>query len=278
MTTRFPRVESLVAPYLIKKALDNDRSFDCFHPSAWGSCLRKIAYQYYNSKNKFLSRSTTDIDIRYERIFDNGHGMHHRWQNYLDNSMVLRGYWRCTNPICKKVYGTENKLGIFNPLKTDKSFICCCGNKETLQYEEIEVVSDKCYNFQGHVDAVIDTTNVNKKDDNSREIFVIDFKSIKSDYFFDLEQAKWEHIIQIHIYMWLLDLKFGIVLYENKDTQAIKEMVVPKNESIINEIKAESSWLLNVIKQYRLPEKPSGYTLSKSPCWFCEFSHFCYGC
>ena len=50
-----------------------------------------------------------------ERIYDNGHGIHNRWQGYLEGAGVLRGCWRCCNPSCGKAYGLESKLGIYPP-------------------------------------------------------------------------------------------------------------------------------------------------------------------
>jgi len=271
------RVTSLVAPYLIKKALNSDRRHDHFHPSAWGSCLRKVAFQYYNEKFKFHVRETTDVNIRMEMIFDNGHGIHHRWQKYLDNANVLRGAWQCPNPLCRKIYGLESPMGIFNPSRAD-GFKCQCGNTKYLDYHELVVTSDKDFNFKGSVDAIVDVRGPlgQNKPAGPNDLFVVDFKSSKSSDFDDIVHAKWEHVVQVHIYMWLLNLSMAVVLYECKDDQRIKEMPVPLDPNLVERIKKESKWLLSVLEANKMPPLPPGYSQSKIPCYFCEFSNRCY--
>ena len=270
---RPPPVCMMIKEHMINKALNNNRRFDIFHPSAWGSCLRKIAYQFYNEKKPFLKRSPSDLDLRIERVFDNGHGMHFRWQEYLTNAKVLRGYWSCKT--CQEMYGNKEKLGIFSPLQTDSSWKCKCGKNE-LEYHEVTVCSDSKYNFKGNVDAVIDLRGSEFEKGNDYDVYVVDFKSMKDSYFSELKQPKHEHVVQTHIYMYILDLKLAIVLYENKDNQQVKEMLVPRDERLIKKIKEEAIWLKKVLRNNKLPNRPDGFTRSKFPCRFCEFSKICF--
>lgn len=270
---RPPLVTLMVHRHMVDKALNSARKFDVFHPSAWGSCLRKISYQYYNEKSNLVVRSAESVDDRIERVFDNGHYAHFRWQNYLTNSKIMRGYWRCAR--CGVVYGKENRLGIFSPIQQDASWCCKCDGNE-VSYQEIEVQSPPEYNFKGNVDAVIDLRGSEWEQGNEFDVIVIDFKTMKDEYFSDLREAKHEHVIQVHIYMWLLDCQIAIVLYENKDNQSIKEMVVPRNEKIIDKIKEESLWLVDVIRHKKLPDRPSEFSQHKFPCRMCEFRKICY--
>jgi hypothetical protein len=271
-----PKLEFLTQPMMTEKALNNSRKYDIFHPSAWGVCLRKIAYQWYNENEKFYNKSDTDIDFRMERLFDNGHAMHARWRDYLDSAGVLKGLWRCPVEKCRRVYGTGHLHGIFNPLRTP-GWACACGNIKKLEYEELAVVSGPKYNFEGHCDAVVDVTGLPSATGNpDLDEFVVDFKSMRSDYFDPPTEAKPEHVIQVHIYMWLLELKCAVVLYENKNTQAVKEMVVPRNEKIIDAIKQQSKWLIQMLRHRRLPHRPEGYKKSDFPCMKCEFASICF--
>ena len=271
-----PKIELITKKFMIDKAISNSRSFEIFHPSAWGSCLRKIAYQYYNEEEKFFVKSAAEGDLKLERIFDNGHGIHARWQNYLDCAGVLRGNWKCANPECGIVHGLEFALGIFNPIRAQKNWRCACGNSKKLIYEELTVKSPEEYNFEGHCDAVVDLRGTPYECGNDLDLMVVDFKSMKDEQFFALDHAKHEHIIQVHIYMWILGIPAGVVLYENKDSQAIKEMFVPRDEKIITKIKEEALWMRKVLEHKKLPERPSGYSVSKFPCRFCEFAKICY--
>lgn len=268
------KVEIITAKYMLDKALSNERRYDIFHPSAWGGCLRKIAFQYYNEKYKFFKKTIADIDLRLERVFDNGHHTHERWQEYLAKSNVLRGYWKCKNPICNKVYGTNEKLGILCP-SNDCNYKCECGCRE-VSYKEMKVISDKLYNFEGSVDAIIDVRGTKFESKTGNDVFVVDFKTINDTMYSDLQYPKWEHVVQTNIYMWLLELEAAVVVYENKDRQTIKEMFVPRDESIIKRIKEESKWLVEVLKNGKLPKIPIGYNRHKFPCSMCEFSRYCH--
>jgi len=260
---------------MVQKALNNSREFDHFHPSAWGICLRKIAYQYYNQHEPFLQRTAQDIDDRMERIFDNGHATHARWQNYLDRAGYLRGCWRCKNPFCNKLYGTEERIGIFNP-SAQPDWKCACGSKDRLGYEEILVKTDPQYKFEGHCDAVIDVRGSQYAQNSPYDVFVADLKTMKDEMYSELTEPKSEHVIQTNIYMWILDLQGAVVIYENKDTQALKEMFIPRDNDLIERIKNQSLWLQEILKQKKLPHRPNGFFRSKFPCRFCEFVDYCY--
>lgn len=273
------KVEMATHPYMIKKASENNRRYDIFHPSAWGGCLRKVAYQYYNDKEHFFEKKSSNVDVRVERIFDNGHGVHSRWQKYLDCSGILRGCWKCTNPMCGKVYGEEEKIGIFNPLRTIPDWHCSnCGNNSDLSYEELRVKSDPVYNFDGHCDAVVDMSNTPYAKNNNQDLIVVDFKSMKDEYFSEITESKskHEHVVQVNIYMWILDLHASIVLYENKNTQAVKEVFVPRDEKLIDKIKEQAIWMRNVLNKGKLPNRPDGSSPSRIPCRFCEFLQYCW--
>ena len=270
------KLEGIVRPYMAKKALENPRRFSYFHPSAWGQCLRKIAYQYYNDQKPFMQRTSQDVDDKSERIFDNGHSMHDRWSKYLDHTGVLRGAWRCTNPMCGKVYGSGEKHGVFNP-SAAPDWKCACGSPKRLAYQEIHLASGKKYNFEGHCDGVVDVRNTEFAQNRPDiDIFVVDFKSAKDETFCELTEPKREHVVQVNIYMWMLDLNAAVVLYENKDNQTLKEFFVPRDEKLIENIKEKAVELQEILAANKLPPKPPDFSRSKFPCCRCEFVRFCW--
>ena len=270
-------LETMTRQFVIKKARDNDRKYDVFHPSAWGICLRKVAYQHYNYLDNFMKKADLGVDLRGERIYDNGNGAHSRWQRCLAGSGVLRGAWKCPNPLCNQVHGEEERLGIFNPLQARPGWRCPCGNDKLLDYEEVRVTSDPRYNFDGHVDAIIDVRNTEyKTGDDDLDLFVMDFKTMKSDQFVSLAKPKDEHVVQVNIYMWLLDLKSSVLAYENKDDQSLKEIYVPRDDELIDKIKRQSEWLVEALRRRKVPMRPDGSSMSRPPCRFCEFVGLCY--
>lgn len=272
---RPPKVEFLVREHMVGKAMSNSRRYNIFHPSAWGSCLRKIAYQYYNDQEPFVVKRPIDVDARIERVFDNGHSTHARWQNYLDCAGILRGAWKCTNPMCDVSWGHAERLGVFSPAKGNQNFKCKCGCNK-VSYEEPLIKSSTEYNFEGHCDAIIDVRGTQFEQGNPSDVFVVDFKTIKDDLFSELVEAKHEHVIQVNIYMWVLDLQAAVVVYENKDNQALKEMFVPRDDELIEKIKTQSIWLADKLKKKQLPFRPVEFSRSKYPCRFCEFVDHCY--
>lgn len=269
-----PRVELLVRDYMIQKKLDNPRRYDVFHPSAWGSCLRKVAYQWYNESEKFLTITADDIDFRTERVFDNGHGIHARWQNYLDKAGVLRGVWKCKNPTCHRLYGEDNILGIFNP-STDPNWHCGCGSREN-EYHEILVESEPWFNFHGHCDGIVDVRGTKFETGKASDVYVVDFKSMRDDQFSELIHPKPDHVVQTHIYMWILNLQAAVVVYEDKDNQALKELFVPRDDKLIETIKKQAVWMREVLRRRLLPNRPDGFVRSDFPCRLCEFQRLCW--
>jgi hypothetical protein len=146
-----------------------------------------------------------------------------------------------------------------------------------LEYEELLIASDAQYNFEGHCDAVVDVrAHPSASGNDDLDIFVVDFKSMKKEYFDPLKEPKPEHVIQVHIYMWVLNLKAAVIVYENKNDQAVKEMFVPRSDELIEDIKQQAKWLIDVLRHRRLPNRPEGFTRSGFPCTFCEFKGICY--
>jgi len=237
---------------------NNDRDYSYLHPSEFADCLRKIAYNYYGAP-KEGSHSSGLL-----RIFDNGTWMHLRYTSYFERAGVLRGYWRCLNPACHKIYGREEKMGTVAPYLDDK-FKCECGNKKHFGYEEVRV-NDPEYNFRGNVDAII------KIDD---EHYVLDYKSMNSFSFKRFTKPYQKHIVQVNIYLWLLGLNKGFLLYENKDNQEIRMSPVEKNEKLISQIKTRAKELNALLKSKKLPQRKHD-SKSASECRNCLYRGLCW--
>lgn len=239
------------------------RKYSHFHPSSFSDCFRKIAFQYYGELDEKFIPPTT-VDTRLERIFSAGHAFHWRMQGDLARAGILRGYWKCKR--CKKVHGTDNKIGILLPDK------CDCGDDRhglsLFDYKEIEV-KNKEYNFKGNTDGVIELSN----NDISTN-YVIDFKTIKTERFNLLRKPDFKYLTQINIYMWLLGLKSGIIYYEDKNDQSVKEFLVHYNEKLIDSVKENSKKLLYVLKNHKLPSIPANFSKHKMPCRYCDYSNF----
>jgi len=237
----------------------NDRDYSYFHPSEFADCLRKIAYNFYGAPKKG-SHSPQLL-----RIFDNGSWMHLRYTSYFERAKVLRGYWKCLNPMCGKIFGREEKLGVFAPY-LDDNFSCECGNTNRLGYEEVRVTSDPEFNFYGNVDAVI------KLED---EHYVLDYKSMNSFSFKRFKEPYQKHIVQVNIYLWLLGLKKGFLLYENKDNQEVRLATVERNDKLISQIQTRAKELNALLKSKKLPQRKYD-AKSASECKNCLYRDLCW--
>lgn len=271
-----------------KSMNDSHRDQEVYHPSEWGKCLRKVQYLRYSERNYIPLPSPSPRDPQLSRIFDTGHSMHHRWANYFNQMGVLRGWWRCGNISCSKIYGQENKIGIFSPKKCSS-----CGSSQ-LHYMEV-AVEDKSLNFKGNADQILDFSNFDvsrfQKGNPVQVLFdpdrlpktpiVNDMKTINSNQFdpkgFNKGAMlpKAEHRIQICIYANILDLDYGTIIYENKDTSAVKMFQVDKNPPLWNKIKEQATKMNAMLPDKLLPpprlEKKDNYE-----CRDCPFRSICH--
>jgi CRISPR/Cas system-associated exonuclease Cas4 (RecB family) len=105
------------------------------------------------------------------------------------------------------------------------------------------------------------------------ENYVIDFKSINDYGFQMLTEPKKDHLIQLLIYLYFFRIEKGIILYENKDTQELKEFVIniAEHQDLLNQSLAKAQYLSNCIAQKILPEK----TTEVWRCEYCAFKEEC---
>ncbi len=276
-------ISQLIDQYLTyKQNQNNDRSYKVFHPSAFGKCIRKMMYQKYVSEGA-MEPPVQTVEPRMVRIWDTGHSMHSRWANYMEDIGVLRGVWKCINPSCYKLYGKDNKIGIFKPESCE-----CCGSNKFI-YEEI-TVDDKELNFHGHCDQVLDFSNISDVFKNSKEYahlksmiqympekpIVIDMKSIGKNQWSKIEKgAHFYYIVQLTIYLHILDLDMGIIIYERKDDSETKMFKVTRNNEWWDVIKKQSSLMLSMFEKKTLPP-PRPVSQNDFDCKYCEFKDTCH--
>ena len=86
--------------------------------------------------------------------------------------------------------------------------------KESGTLKQVETPIENIeYEIQGHADGIIE---VGGKEG------VLEIKSINSNQFYALHEPKPEHLIQLNVYMFALDIPRGCLLYECKDNQELK--------------------------------------------------------
>lgn len=284
----------------------HDRKYDMYHPSEWGHCLRLQQYKHYAWKG-YIKIDTKPMDTRMLRLFDQGHNMHDRWAKYLQEMKVLRGKWKCTNPLCylfddkgnakkisdnlldklfsegkTRIYGASDLKGVFEPDK------CKCGCSE-FEYMEVQVRSDEL-NIKGNADVIWDCSKINNKSfplsnsvfnldllPKNDEIIVGDMKSVKLSGLSSQLDKSGPHkyyLIQLTIYVHILNCAYGVLMYECKDNNELRWFKVPRNDKWWEIIKWQAKQMIEMSKEKLLPpprhEKKSFY------CRNCDFKQLCH--
>jgi len=155
----------------------DERPKRCFHPSS----LHKPADELYRL---YLEGDNGEVfEPRILRIFDNGHAVHRRLQEYLSRAGVL----------------IEAETPVRN--------------------EEYEIV--------GHADGIVEVKGKRG---------VLEIKSMNASTFHSTYEPKPEHLVQVNVYMFCLSLRRGVLLYECKDDQNLKEFYVMQDRAILDPI------------------------------------------
>lgn len=106
--------------------------------------------------------------------------------------------------------------------------------------------------------------------------YVLDIKSIASFGFQKLNEPKDEHIKQLQLYLHYFKIPQGILLYENKDTQELKEFLIRYDPKLVQGLLEEFEALREQIKKDIIPMIPAklgGWP--RWPCQYCEYLDLC---
>lgn len=195
------------------------------------------------------------------------------------------------NKLSPRRYGYEEKIGVFKPKQ------CVCGCSE-FTYHEINV-KDESLNIFGHADLILDFSEFNvdaysshnesnldyklvdrtfdPRDLPSKPI-VVDMKSINDRGFRKLkdEGPSLKYKVQLITYCNILDLEYGVLIYENKNDSLTSSFKINRSENrdwptIQRQIK-----LMN--KMYDKKKLPPPRPLRKDSydCKYCDFKEVCH--
>jgi len=299
---------NLIDTYVRWKVVDErgNRSYDHYHPSEFGKCLRMQQYKHYAWKG-LIELKHPEPNSEKHRLFHKGHNMHDRWANYFDGiGNVLIGRWKCKNILCflfnekgdignisnsnkdklfqskkTRVYGEDNP--IFRPKK------CVCGCVD-FEYLETPVRSPEL-NIKGNADLVINCKNLKEErfkgvrisynykflpQKNSK--IVIDMKTVGSNAWKNQIMSKGPHkdyLIQLTIYTHILNCDYGIIAYENKDNSKMAWFQVPRNDEWWEIVRYQAKTMIEMSKSRKLPP-PKYASKSNYSCKYCDFRELCH--
>src|SRR6056297_609162 len=116
----------------------------------------------------------------------------------------------------------------------------------------------------GRADAIVSVDN---------ELYVVDFKTISHFSFSKLNEPKSDHVKQVELYMHYFDIDKGVLLYEDKNNQAIKEFVLKYDEDIVQEVLDKFERLKDYIEKEEVPPIPED--IEDWRCKYCDFQNAC---
>ena len=222
-----------------------DRRTDVLHPS------EIIKRDWCKRASYFLLKGHTKIqdkpNLRLQSIFDEGHAIHAKWQNWFQEMGVLHGQFKCGS--CDKVtWGTSPKY-------------CDHCQSTKLTYAEVTLRDDKL-RIAGHTDGWIKGIG----DDCLIEIKSIGPGTIRNEdpsLFLDSKDfmAAWKevrrpfnsHLLQGQMYLELMkrmghEVNEIVFLYELKADQDYKEFAIKADYEIVRHIFEGAEQVVKAVK------------------------------
>ena len=119
--------------------------------------------------------------------------------------------------------------------------------------------------IHGRADAIISVAG---------EPYVVELKSVNSNRFKKGEPDP-DHIKQLQLYLHFFKIKKGILLYENKDNQDLKEFLVEYDAGLAEKLLSVFSSLKELIDKNILPMVPED--IEEWRCGYCPYAEACTG-
>lgn len=228
-----------------------DRRTDVLHPSEiikrdW--CLRQ-SYFLLRGRKKIQEKP----NLRLQSIFDEGHAIHAKWQNWFAQMGVLHGDWKCI--ACGAVTEMETSPG--------NCRVCDSG---ALRYEEVTLIDDSL-RIAGHTDGWIKGIG----NDCLIEIKSIGPGTIRAEAseLFNGNQdfmSAWKevrrpfnsHIMQGQIYLELMkrmgnEVDEIVFLYELKADQDYKEFAVKADYELVKHVFDKAEKVVKAVEEEEAP-------------------------
>lgn len=269
--------------HIIAVTQQNDRRSDVIHPSEMAKidwCPRATAY-------RILDVPVTDEGEKYsvhrERIFQEGHDIHTKWQAYLSDMGVLWGSWQ----------RLDSPGEVFNGLPP-KSL----GMPGIWKYREVAIHGESSYLIEGRGDgvvpkyrALIEVKSIGVGTLRIEEPELLKKFQVKTEEgktVVDLD-GLWKsirrplvsHLRQANIYIRILresglDVDQAIFIYENKATQAIKSFATKYDPDLVERLFDSAVNVKRHVELGTVPPRPDWNRPDSAPCKKCVWLSECW--
>lgn len=227
-----------------------ERDATVIHPSEMASsdwCYRATYLRLIGKESK-----PQVISLRPGLIFAEGTEIGAKWQQWLREMGILWGKWECR--ICE-----ETTLAWSRDLADLSNTPFCPGRAyqgpHLWKYKEVPLESQPKYNVAGHADGIVDVDGeilpIENKSIGPGTIRLLDLlgehepDEMSSDKFSRITRPLASHFRQTQIYLRLSNEMYseslgpidrGLVIYEHKADQQVREFVVERNDRWTNRL------------------------------------------
>lgn len=228
------RVLASVERHVLASPRDESRRTNVLHPSEMSGSDWCYRASYFHLRGHVPN--ARNYSFKLLSVFEEGHAIHAKWQNWFKEMDNLYGQWYCTD--CKDTF-----WGIPSDHKVDPKFLRY--NEVPLDYTPLRISGHSDGWLKGLGDPLMleiksvgagtlryEIPEVLKENNNDVEKT---WKSIKEPFM--------KHITQVQIYMKLAELlgyedvpQEAVLIYESKANQEAKEFVIPKSDFGITQL------------------------------------------
>lgn len=272
---------------LTKQDADNDRAFNVNAPSAIGGCLRE---RYFSR----LGRPCNRISARTQRIFDNGSHVHLRLQEDLREAGILL---MDEVPVFHPYYQIQGHTDGILKLDNDELAVLEIKSINSRGFETLKKEHDDhrvqglCYLYclEEHRNSLHDEYKTRQQFAFSRKerekIYATMYQHLK-DGRKHTRQEKIDFQVGLHteldsiLYYAKKPLTKVVFLYEDKNSQELKEFVVSTEDSgareTIEKMIAECKEINKCLMIDKVPARPRGAKKGFGECRWCSFADECF--
>ena len=220
---------------------------DCckFYPSSAGNCARAIVYQMIGCTPK-------EKEVKMYFILDNGNYVHSRLEKLFENTGLMIAPELSIRVPELRISGRsdviiKNFLPHTPSTNIVKLYKPCREGEPELVYEGPD-----------------------------NDVIIVELKSISDSGFEYVKKKgpKEAHVLQLQLYMWITGVKQGALLYENKNTQELREYLIPYDPETAQKVIDKVHLVNKCVDDGTLP--PKEFDKSDLTCRWCDYFNICW--